>query len=70
MQTDRPTAVREAIYALRGAQMHGQRYIPKLLERIAKGELSTRHLATHEMPLDDAPHLTGAPLDQDRLRTR
>ncbi|MCP9949580.1 zinc-dependent alcohol dehydrogenase [Actinomadura madurae] len=87
LQTDRPTAVREAIYAcrkggsvfvlgvfggavdkfplgalmnkgltLRGAQMHGQRYIPMLLDRIAKGELSTRHLATHELPLDDAPH--------------
>jgi threonine dehydrogenase-like Zn-dependent dehydrogenase len=87
MQTDRPTAVREAIYAcrkggsvfvlgvfggvvdkfplgalmnkgltLRAAQQHGQRYIPMLLERIAKGELSTRHLATHEMPLEEAPH--------------
>ncbi|GAA0595241.1 zinc-dependent alcohol dehydrogenase [Actinomadura livida] len=87
LQTDRPTAVREAIYAcrkagsvfvlgvfggvvdkfplgavmnkgltLRGAQMHGQRYIPMLLERVAKGELSTRHLATHEVSLDDAPH--------------
>ncbi|HEX2317091.1 MAG TPA: zinc-dependent alcohol dehydrogenase [Thermomonospora sp.] len=86
MQTDRPTAVREAIYAcrkggsvfvlgvfggvvdkfplgalmnkgltLRAAQMHGQRYIPMLLERIAAGELSTRHLATHVMSLDDAP---------------
>ncbi|MEU8344767.1 Threonine dehydrogenase [Actinomadura meyerae] len=87
LHTDRPTAVREAIYAcrkggsvfvlgvfggvvdkfplgavmnkgltLRGAQMHGQRYIPMLLDRIAAGELSTRHLATHEVPLDDAPH--------------
>ncbi|WP_119727564.1 zinc-dependent alcohol dehydrogenase [Thermomonospora amylolytica] len=86
MQTDRPTAVREAIHAcrkggsvfvlgvfggvvdkfplgavmnkgltLQAAQQHGQRYIPMLLERIAKGELSTRHLATHEMPLDQAP---------------
>ncbi|MFI6516866.1 zinc-dependent alcohol dehydrogenase [Spirillospora sp. NPDC050679] len=86
MQTDRPTAVREAIYAcrkggsvfvlgvfggavdkfplgalmnkgltLRGAQMHGQRYIPMLLDRIAKGEISTRHLATHRFPLDEGP---------------
>ncbi|WP_067824164.1 zinc-dependent alcohol dehydrogenase [Actinomadura kijaniata] len=86
MQTDRPAAVREAIYAcrkggsvfvlgvfggvvdkfplgalmnkgltLRAAQMHGQRYIPMLLDRIAKGEISTRHLVTHEMPLDEAP---------------
>jgi len=78
LQTDRPTAIREAIYAcrkggsvfclgvfaglvdkfplgavmnkgltLRGAQQHGQRYIPMLLDRIATGELPTRHLATH-----------------------
>jgi threonine dehydrogenase-like Zn-dependent dehydrogenase len=86
LQTDRPTAVREAIYAcrkggtvfvlgvfggvvdkfplgammnkgltVRGAQQHGQRYIPMLLERIARGELETRHLVTHPMPLDEAP---------------
>jgi threonine dehydrogenase-like Zn-dependent dehydrogenase len=40
---------------LRGAQQHGQRYIPMLLDRMAAGELSTTHLATHVMPLDDAP---------------
>jgi threonine dehydrogenase-like Zn-dependent dehydrogenase len=82
----RPTAVREAIYACRkggsvfvlgvfggmvddfplgammnkgltvaGAQQHGQRYVPMLLKRMASGELSARHLATHEMPLDEAP---------------
>jgi threonine dehydrogenase-like Zn-dependent dehydrogenase len=82
LQSDRPTAVREAVYAcrkagtvfilgvfggfvdkfplgaamnkgltLRGAQMHGQRYIPMLLERMARGELVTEHLATHVMPL-------------------
>ncbi|MFB4313933.1 zinc-dependent alcohol dehydrogenase [Actinomadura sp. 21ATH] len=86
MQTDRSSAVREAIYAcrkggsvfvlgvfagaadkfplgalmnkgltLRGAQMHGQRYIPMLLDRVAAGELSTRHLATHQLSLDQAP---------------
>jgi len=86
LQTDRPTAVRQAIHAcrkggsvfvlgvfggvvdkfplgmvvnkgltLRGAQMHGQRYIPMLLDRIADGEISTSHLATHVMSLDDAP---------------
>jgi threonine dehydrogenase-like Zn-dependent dehydrogenase len=86
LQTDRPTAVREAIYAcrkggsvfvlgvfggvvdkfplgammnkgltVRGAQQHGQRYIPMLLDRMAKGELSTAHLATHLLPLDEAP---------------
>jgi threonine dehydrogenase-like Zn-dependent dehydrogenase len=40
---------------VRGAQMHGQRYIPMLLQRMAKGELTTEHLATHVMPLDSAP---------------
>ncbi|MFG1922326.1 zinc-dependent alcohol dehydrogenase [Cryptosporangium sp. NPDC048952] len=86
LQTDRPTAVREAIYhcrkggsvfvlgvfaavvdkfplgammnkglTVRGAQMHGQRYIPMLLERMQKGELVTEHLATHTMPLKNGP---------------
>jgi len=40
---------------VRGAQMHGQRYIPMLLDRMARGELVTEHLATHVMPLDEAP---------------
>ena len=40
---------------MRGAQMHGQRYIPRLLDRIAAGELPTRHFATHPMPLDEGP---------------
>jgi threonine dehydrogenase-like Zn-dependent dehydrogenase len=40
---------------VRGAQMHGQRYIPMLLDRMARGELVTEHLATHVMPLADAP---------------
>ncbi|GAB3977964.1 zinc-dependent alcohol dehydrogenase [Plantactinospora veratri] len=40
---------------LRGAQQHGQRYIPMLLERMARDELVTEHLATHTMPLDQAP---------------
>jgi threonine dehydrogenase-like Zn-dependent dehydrogenase len=84
LETDRPAAVREAIYhcrkggsvfvlgvfagfvdkfplgavmnkglTLRGAQMHGQRYIPMLLERMARGELVTEHLATHTMSLDE-----------------
>lgn len=37
---------------VRGAQMHGQRYIPMLLQRMARGELVTEHLATHTMPLE------------------
>jgi threonine dehydrogenase-like Zn-dependent dehydrogenase len=87
LQTDRPTAVREAIMAcrkggsvyvlgvfgavvdkfplgalmnkgltLRAAQQHGQRYIPMLLDRMAAGELTTEHLATHVMSLEDSPH--------------
>ncbi|GAB2586203.1 glutathione-dependent formaldehyde dehydrogenase [Paractinoplanes abujensis] len=86
LETDRPSAVREAIHAcrkggsvfvlgvfagfvdkfplgammnkgltVRGAQMHGQRYIPMLLERMAKDELVTEYLATHVMPLTEAP---------------
>jgi threonine dehydrogenase-like Zn-dependent dehydrogenase len=86
LQTDRPTAVREAIYncrkggtvfvlgvfaglvdkfplgavmnkglTLRSAQMHGQRYIPMLLERMERDELVTEHLATHTMPLSEGP---------------
>ncbi|MFI5914444.1 zinc-dependent alcohol dehydrogenase [Dactylosporangium sp. NPDC051541] len=84
LQSDRPAAVRSAIYncrkggsvfvlgvfaglidkfplgalmnkglTLRGAQMHGQRYIPMLLDRMAKDELVTEHLATHTMPLEE-----------------
>lgn len=86
LQSDRPTALREAIYAcrkggslfilgvfggfvdkfplgammnksmtVRGAQQHGHRYIPQILQHIANGELSTEHLATHIMPLDQGP---------------
>jgi threonine dehydrogenase-like Zn-dependent dehydrogenase len=87
LETDRPTAVREAIMAtrkggsvfilgvfggfvdkfplgavmnkgltLRSAQQHGHRYIPMLLDRIAAGDIPTMHLATHVMPLDNAPN--------------
>jgi threonine dehydrogenase-like Zn-dependent dehydrogenase len=38
---------------MRGAQQHGERYIPMLLERIARGELKTSHMATHPMSLDE-----------------
>jgi threonine dehydrogenase-like Zn-dependent dehydrogenase len=84
VETDRPSAVREAIYhcrkggtvfvlgvfiglvdrfplgavmnkglTVRGAQQHGQRYIPMLLDRMAHDELTTEHLGTHELPLAD-----------------
>jgi threonine dehydrogenase-like Zn-dependent dehydrogenase len=49
---------------LRGAQMHGQRYIPMILDRMARGEIVTEHLATHVMPLTDAP--TGYELFKDK----
>jgi threonine dehydrogenase-like Zn-dependent dehydrogenase len=83
LQTDRPTAVREAIMAcrkggtvsivgvfggfvdkfplgaamnkaltLRTGQMHAQRYIPMLLERMVSGDIDTSHLATHPLPLE------------------
>ena len=84
LQSDRPTAVREAIHACRkggtvfvlgvyggvvdkfplgavvnkgltikGSQQHGQRYIPMLLDRLARKEISTDHLVTHEMSIED-----------------
>jgi threonine dehydrogenase-like Zn-dependent dehydrogenase len=96
LETDRPDAVRQAIYhcrkggsvfilgvftglvdkfplgalmnkalTVRGAQQHGQRYIPMLLDRMARGELPTEHLATHVMPLDEAPQ--GYRLFQQKL---
>jgi threonine dehydrogenase-like Zn-dependent dehydrogenase len=96
LETDRPDAVRQAIYhcrkggsvfvlgvftgvvdkfplgalmnkglTLRAAQQHGQRYIPMLLERMARGELPSEHFATHVMPLDQAPE--GYRLFQQKL---
>ncbi|OZV84320.1 glutathione-dependent formaldehyde dehydrogenase [Micromonospora echinospora] len=38
---------------LRMGQMHAQRYIPMLLDRIAAGEMDPGYLATHPMPLAD-----------------
>ena len=86
LQTDRPTAVREAIIAcrkggtvsivgvfiglvdkfplgaamnkaltLRMGQMHAQRYIPMLLERLSAGDIDPSYLATHPMPLSEGP---------------
>jgi len=86
LQSDRPTALREAVYAcrkggslfalgvfggvvdkfpfgavmnkgltLRGAQQHGHRYIPTILDRIAAGDIQTEHLATHVLPLEEGP---------------
>jgi threonine dehydrogenase-like Zn-dependent dehydrogenase len=40
---------------IRSAQQHGQRYIPTVLSLMETDELRTEHLATHVMPLDQAP---------------
>jgi threonine dehydrogenase-like Zn-dependent dehydrogenase len=40
---------------VRTAQQHGQKYVPKLLEHVQRGELDTEFLATHQFSLDDAP---------------
>ena len=38
---------------LRMGQMHAQRYIPMLLDRLAAGEIDPGYLATHPVPLTD-----------------
>jgi threonine dehydrogenase-like Zn-dependent dehydrogenase len=39
---------------LRTAQQHGQRYVPRLLEHVQRGELDPSFLITHRMPLENA----------------
>lgn len=41
---------------VRAAQQHGQRYVPRLLELAARGELDPSFLVTHRFSLEDAPH--------------
>jgi threonine dehydrogenase-like Zn-dependent dehydrogenase len=41
---------------MRGAQQHGERWIPMLLERVARGELKTSHMMTHPLPLDEGAY--------------
>ena len=41
---------------IRTAQQHGQKYLPKLIEHVQRGELDAEFLATHRFSLDDAPH--------------
>jgi threonine dehydrogenase-like Zn-dependent dehydrogenase len=48
-------AVMNKNLTLRGAQMHGHRYIPEILAGMAGGQVQTAHLATHVMPLEQAP---------------
>jgi threonine dehydrogenase-like Zn-dependent dehydrogenase len=38
---------------LRTAQQHGHAYVPRLLEFMQKGQLDTKFLATHRIPLED-----------------
>jgi len=40
---------------VRTAQQHGQKYLPRLLEHAARGELDPSYLATHRFSLEDAP---------------
>lgn len=37
----------------RMGQQHGQRYIPRLLEHLQKGELTSRFMLTYKMSLDE-----------------
>jgi threonine dehydrogenase-like Zn-dependent dehydrogenase len=84
LETDRGSALREAIMAVRKggtlsivgvyglmdkfplgilmnkgitvrtAQQPGQRYMPRMLEHVQKGELDPSFLITHRMPLEEA----------------
>lgn len=40
---------------VRTAQQHGQHYLPRLLEYTSGGQLDLSYLATHRMPLEEAP---------------
>jgi threonine dehydrogenase-like Zn-dependent dehydrogenase len=40
---------------VRTAQQHGQKYLPRLLEHAARGELNPAYLATHRFSLEEAP---------------
>jgi threonine dehydrogenase-like Zn-dependent dehydrogenase len=39
---------------VRAAQQHGQRYVPRLLEHVARGELDPSFLVTHRFSLEEA----------------
>ncbi|GHO59618.1 zinc-dependent alcohol dehydrogenase [Ktedonobacter robiniae] len=40
---------------VRSAQQHGQKYVPRLLDYVQKGQLDPSYLATHHFPLEEAP---------------
>lgn len=39
---------------IRMGQMHGQKYIPMLIERVLKGEIDPSFVFTHQLPLEEA----------------
>ncbi|MFH9067235.1 hypothetical protein ACH4GM_39420 [Streptomyces coeruleorubidus] len=53
--SDEVAAHTEGYSSRTGTHRCAQRYIPMLLDRMAAGELSTSHLATHSVTLDEAP---------------
>jgi threonine dehydrogenase-like Zn-dependent dehydrogenase len=57
-------AVMNKALTVRSARQHGQRWIPMLLDRMARDELRTEHLATHHLPLERGPD--GYALFRDR----
>jgi threonine dehydrogenase-like Zn-dependent dehydrogenase len=40
---------------IRTAQQHGQKYVPRLLEHVSRGELDPSFMITHRMSLEEAP---------------
>ena len=40
---------------MRTMQQPGQRYMPRMLEHVQKGELDPSFLLTHRMPLEEGP---------------
>ncbi|SBT45588.1 alcohol dehydrogenase catalytic domain-containing protein [Micromonospora auratinigra] len=45
-------AVMNKSLTVRSARQHGQRWVPTLLDRMARDELRTEYLATHRLPLE------------------
>ncbi|MER7499385.1 zinc-dependent alcohol dehydrogenase [Nonomuraea pusilla] len=40
---------------LRSGQQYGHRYIPRILDLMARGDLDASHLLTHRLPLEEGP---------------
>jgi threonine dehydrogenase-like Zn-dependent dehydrogenase len=40
---------------LRSGQQHSQKYLPVVLDRMARGDIRAEYLTTHAMPLDEGP---------------